>query len=120
MDCLIKHQNMIVNPRYVMLGLATMSYQLVDELLGPGSLCLLVDVGEIVFCFANGICWICFGTIRNDSFLAYIDVDKNMRKLLKWLLKLISITIEEVFLQILINVSRSFGVVTFRWRRLVW
>lgn len=35
MDCLIKHQNMIVNPRYVMLGLATMSYQLVDELLGP-------------------------------------------------------------------------------------
>lgn len=35
MDCLIKHRNMIANPLYGMLGLATMSYQFVFELLGP-------------------------------------------------------------------------------------
>ena len=51
---------------------------------------------------------------------AYIDVDKNMRRLLKWLPKLILTTIEEMLLQFLINVARSIGMVTFRWRRLVW
>ena len=53
-------------------------------------------------------------------FAAYIDVDKNMRKLLKCLPKLILTTIEEMFLQILINVARSIGMITFHWRRLVW
>ena len=51
---------------------------------------------------------------------AYIDVDKNMRRLLKWLPKLILTTIEEMLLQFLINVARSIGMLTFRWRRLVW
>ena len=35
MDCLIKHRNMIANPLYGFLGLVTMSYQLVVELVGP-------------------------------------------------------------------------------------
>ena len=35
LDCLIKHRNMIANPLYGVLGLVTMSYQLVFELLGP-------------------------------------------------------------------------------------
>ena len=51
---------------------------------------------------------------------AHIDVDKNMRRLLKWLPKLILTTIEEMLLQILINVARSIGMITFYWRRLVW
>lgn len=33
MDSLIKHRNMITNPLYGLLGLVTMSYQLVVELL---------------------------------------------------------------------------------------
>ena len=53
-------------------------------------------------------------------FAAYIDADKNMRKILKCLPKLILTTIEEMFLQILINVARSIGMITFHWRRLVW
>ena len=40
MDCLIKHRNMIANPLYGMLGLATMSYQFVFELLG--SICSIL------------------------------------------------------------------------------
>ena len=51
---------------------------------------------------------------------AYIDVDKNMRRLLKWLPKLVLTTIEGMLLQILINVARTIGMVTFYWRRLVW
>ena len=35
LDCMIKHRNMIANPLYGVLGLVTMSYQLVFELLGP-------------------------------------------------------------------------------------
>ena len=35
MDCLIKHHNLIANPRYGLLGLVTMCYQLMVELLGP-------------------------------------------------------------------------------------
>ena len=34
MDCLIKHYNMIANPHYGLLGLVTMCYQFVIELLG--------------------------------------------------------------------------------------
>lgn len=40
MDCLIEHRNMIANPLYGMLGLATMSYQFVFELLG--SICSIL------------------------------------------------------------------------------
>ena len=34
MDCLIKHHNLIANPRYGLLVLVTMCYQLIVELLG--------------------------------------------------------------------------------------
>lgn len=51
---------------------------------------------------------------------AYIDVDKNMRRLLKWLPQLILTTIEQMLLQILLNVVRTIGMITFYWRRLVW
>ena len=53
-------------------------------------------------------------------FAAYIDVDKNIRGLLKWLPKLILSTIEAILLQFLINAARLFGMITFYWRRLVW
>ena len=123
LDCLIKHQNMIANPRYGMLGLATMSYQLVVELLGPifwgVYACLLM--WEKLFPFLSmafaGYVVAQFGL---TVISAYIDVDKNMRRLLKWLPKLILSSIEEMLLQIPINVARSIGMITFYWRRLVW
>lgn len=123
MDCLFKHRNMVANPLYGMLGLATMIYQLVVELLGPVFwvvyVCLLV--WKKLFPFLSmvfaGYVLAQFGL---TVFAAYIDEDKNMRKLLKCLPKLILTTIEEMFLQILINVARSIGMITFHWRRLVW
>lgn len=123
MDCLIKHRNMIANPRYGMLGLATMSYQLVVELLGPVFwvvyACLLMWEKSVPFLsMAFAGCVVAQFGLTVIS--AYIDVDKNIRGLLKWLPKLILTTIEEMLLQFLINVARLFGMVTFYWRRLVW
>ena len=53
-------------------------------------------------------------------FAAYIDTEKNMRSVLKWIPKLILTTIEEMVLQIPIMVARVVGMLTFHWRRLVW
>lgn len=123
MDCLIKHRNMIANPLYGMLGVVTMIYQLVVELLGPVFwvvyVCLLVwkNLFPSLSIVLAGYVLEQFGL---TVFAAYINVDKNMRRLLKWLPKLILTTIEEMFLQILINVFRLIGMVTFYWRRLVW
>ena len=35
MDCIIKHHHMILNPHYGLLGVVTLFYQLLIELLGP-------------------------------------------------------------------------------------
>ena len=53
-------------------------------------------------------------------YAAYIDTEKNMRSLLRWIPKLILTTIEEMVLQIPIMVARVVGMLTFHWRRLVW
>ena len=123
MDCLIKHQNMIANPRYGMLGLAAMSYQLVVELLGPifwgVYACLLMWEKSSPFLSMVFVGYV-MAQFGLTVISAHIDVDKNMRRLLKWLPKLILTTIEEMLLQILINVARSIGMITFYWRRLVW
>lgn len=123
MDCLIKHQNMIANPHYGLLGLVTMSYQFGVELFGPVFwvvyTCLLMWEKSFPFLsivFAGYVVTQCGLTVIS----AYIDVDKNMRRLLKWLPKLILTTIEGMLLQIPINVARTIGMVTFSWRRLVW
>ena len=86
MDCLIKHRNMIANPRYGMLGLATMSYQLVVELLVPVFwvvyACLLMWEKSFPFlsmAFAGYV----VAQFGLTVISAYIDVDKNMRRLLK-------------------------------------
>ena len=123
MDCLIKHRNMIANPHYGLLGLVTMSYQFMVELLGPVFwvvyTCLLMWEKSFPFLsivFAGYVVMQCGLTVIS----AYIDVDKNMRRLLKWLPKLVLTTIEGMLLHIPINVARTIGMVTFYWRRLVW
>lgn len=70
MDCLIKHHNLIANPRYGLLGLVTMCYQLMVELLGPIFwviyTVLLIDKNMFPF-FFGGVCRICFGANRTDD-----------------------------------------------------
>ena len=114
---------MIANPHYGLLGLVTMCYQFVIELLGPIFwviyTVLLIDKNMFPFCllvFAG----YALAQIGLTIFAAYIDTEKNMRSLLRWIPKLILITIEEIVLQIPIMVARVVGMLTFHWRRLVW
>lgn len=123
MDCLIKHHNMIANPHYGLLGLVTMCYQLVIELLGPIFwviyTVLLVDKNMIPF-FSVAFAGYALVQIGMTIFAAYIDIEKNMRSVLKWIPKLILTTIEEMALHTLIMAARIVGMITFHWRRLVW
>lgn len=106
-----------------MLGLATMIYQLVVELLEPVFwvvyVCLLVWK-KLFPCLSMVFAGYVLAQFGLTVFAAYIDTERNMGSLLKWMPKLILSTIEEMFLQIPIKVARVIGMVTFHWRRLVW
>ena len=124
MDCLIKHHNLIANPRYGLLGLVTMCYQLMVELLGPIFwviyTVLLIEKNMLSFLTVVFVGYVLL-QIGLAIFAAYIDTEKNMRiLLLRWIPKLILTTIEEMVLQIPIMVARIVGMITFHWRRLVW
>ena len=123
MDCLIKHHNLIANPHYGLLGLVTMCYQLMVELLGPIFwviyTVLLIEKNMLSFLTVVFVGY-ALVQIGLTIFAAYIDIEKNMRSLLKWIPKLILTTIEEMVLQIPILVARVVGMLTFHWRRLVW
>ena len=101
----------------------TMCYQLVVELLGPVfwviSTVLLIDRNMLPF-FSVVFAGYALVQIGLTIFAAYIDTEKNMGSLLRWIPKLILTTIEEMVLQIPIMVARIVGMITFHWRRLVW
>ena len=123
MDCLIKHRNMIANPRYGMLGLATMSYQLVFELFGPicSILYLLWPRFRNLFPWSwllyAGYAGLKLGCVIAADFL---EVDRDIGLLLKQIPKLVWETIVEICLHIFITGARLYGMVTFLKRRLVW
>ena len=122
MDCLIKHHNLIANPHYGLLGLVTMCYQLMVELLGPIFwviyTVLLIEKNMLSFLTVVFVGYVLL-QIGLAIFAAYIDTEKNMGSLLRWIPKLILTTIEEMVLQIPIMVARVVGMLTFHWRRLV-
>ena len=123
MDCLIKHRNMIANPFYGLLGLVTLSYQLMVELLGP--IFWVIYFGFLLFKNMAPFFWVGFAgyvltQIGLTVFAAYIDTEKNLRSLLRWIPKLILTTIEEISLHIPIMAARIVGMITFHWRRLEW
>ena len=123
MDCLIKHRNMIANHLYGLLGLVTMSYQLVVELLGSIFwviyTALLIDKNMLPL-FSVVFAGYALVQIGLTILAAYIDTEKNMWSLLKWMPETILTIIEEMVLQILIMVARIVGMIRFHWRRLVW
>ena len=100
-----------------------MCYQLVIELLGPIFwviyTVLLIDKSMRPF-FSVVFVGYALAQIGLTIFAAYIDIDKNVGSLLKWMPKLILTTLEEMVLQIPIMVARIVGMITFHWRRLVW
>ena len=86
MDCLIKHHNLIANPRYGLLGLVTMCYQLMVELLGPIFwviyTVLLIEKKMLSFLTVVFVGYVLL-QIGLAIFAAYIDTEKNMRSLLR-------------------------------------
>lgn len=123
MDCIIKHRNIIANPLYGLLGLVTMLYQLVVELLG--SIFWVIYLGFLIYKNMVPFCSVMFAgyalvQIGLMIFAAYIDTEKNRGRLLKWMPRLILTTIEEILLQIPIMAARIVGMITFHWRRLKW
>lgn len=123
MDCLIKHRNMIANPLYGMLGLATMSYQFVFELLGPicSILYMLWPWFRNMFPKSWLLCAGYAGLKLGCVIVAdYLEVDKDVGLLLKQIPKLVWETIVEICLHVLITGARLYGMVTFLKRRLVW
>ena len=100
-----------------------MCYQLVVELLGPIFwviyTVLLIEKKMLSFLTLVFVGYVLL-QIGLAIFAAYIDTEKNMRSLLRWIPKLILTTIEEMILQIAIMVASVVGMLTFHWRRLVW
>ena len=123
MDCLIKHRNIIVNPLYGLLGLVTMLYQLVVELLGPvcSILCLLWPWFRNLFpqswLLYAGYIGLELGCVIVADFL---DVEKDVSLLLKQIPKLVWVTMVEICLHVFITGARLYGMATFSKRRLVW
>ena len=123
MDCLIKHRKMISNPRFGLLGLVTMNYQFLVELLGPifwllYNLCLFFK-RPLFFLFLSFAVYIAVQCILT-AVAGYLDSGKNMKKLMKRLPKLLLATLGGMLLQIPINLARLYGMITFHWRRLIW
>ena len=79
-----------------------------------------VDRQEYVSVFSVLFAGYALVQIGLTIFAAYIDTEKNMRSLLRWVPKLILTTIEEMVLQIPIMAARVVGMLIFHWRRLVW
>ena len=106
-----------------LLGLVTMSYQLVFELLGP-------------ICSILYMLWPWFRNMFPKSWLlcagyaglklgcvivaGYLEVDKDVCLLLKQIPKLVWGTIVEICLHVLITGARLYGMATFSRRRLLW
>ena len=122
-DCLVKYRNMIANPFYGMLGLVTMSYQLVFELLGPiwSILYMLWPWFRNMFPKSWLLCAGYAGLKLGCVIVAdYLEVDKDVGLLLKQIPKLVWETIVEIYLHGLIIGARLYGMETFLKRRLVW
>ena len=123
MDCLIKHHDLIGNPRYGLLGLVTMKYQFIVEFLGPIFwviyIVLLINNNLFSFLTLVFVGYVLF-QIGLTIFAAYIETEKKVINLLRCIPSLIFITIGKMVLKIPIMIARLFGMLTFYWRRLLW
>lgn len=138
LDCLRKHRQMIGNPRYGMLGMFALPYQVISELLGPIFLMFhLVNIICAVFSFDAyfefiqnlGLpslyqSWIIYGIYVAiecgiSIWADMIEQNKSLA-LLKRVPVLIAITLESVLLQFVLAFAKVYGMMTFKWRRLVW
>ena len=121
MDCLIKHHDLIGNPRYGLLGLVTMKYQFIVEFLGPifWVIYIVLLMCNNMFSFLTLVFVGYFlSQIRLTIFATYIETEKNICNPLIWISSLIFITIGEIVLHIPSMTVKLFGILTFHWRKL--
>ena len=120
LDCLMKYHNMIANPLFGFLGLLTMIYQLIVELLGPVFWCIyvaLLILEEAIPFFSM----VFFGYYLLQILMTiFVAVKDTTGELVRILPRLIITTLEAMLMQIPIIIARMIGMITFYWRRLVW
>lgn len=122
LDCLIKHYKMIGNIKYGTLGLFTLSYQFLIECLGPvfWSFYLVIIFDNHIFYTLLFYLLYFLLQIGLTFYSAYLNADKNIKRIKKWIPKLILITFEEILIQIPIMFSIIYGMITFHWRKMKW
>ena len=122
LDCLIKHYKMIGNIIYGTLGLFTLSYQFLIECLGPvfwSFYLVIIFDNHIFYSLLFYLLYFLF-QIGLTFYSAYLDADKNIKRINKWIPKLILITFEEILIQIPLKFSRIYGMITYHWRKMKW
>lgn len=124
MDCLKKHHHMILNPHYGLLGVVTLFYQLLIELLGPVFWVLYMMVISVSVNFDPLNYLISAGYVMTQIsmtiFAVSLDYRHKTREFLKLIPRLVFTSMEGIILHIAIMGARLYGMITFHWRRMVW
>lgn len=123
LDCLIKHANMLFNPMFGFLGIFVLPYQLLLELLGPVWSILYFVCAPFRNLFPQS--WLIYIAYVDIEVLigicaVFIDVDRNVLRLIKKLPGILFLTFLEILIQVPITFARLWGMISFPWRRLVW
>lgn len=123
MDCLIKHHHMILNTQYGLLGVVTLFYQLLIELLGPifwvlyMVISVSVNFDPLNYLISAGY------VLTQISMMIYavsFDYRHKAREFLKLIPRLVFTSIEGIILRSAIMGARLYGMITFHWRRMAW
>lgn len=123
MDCLIKHHHMILTPHYGLLGVITLFYQLLIELIGPVFwvfymvISVSVNFDPLNYLISAGYI---LTQISMMIFAVSFDYRHKTREFQKLIPRLVFTSIEGIILHIAIMGARLYGMVTFHWRRMVW
>ena len=123
MDCLFKHCHMMLNTQYGLLGVVTLFYQLLIELLGPVFwvfymvISVSVNFDPLNYLISAGYV---LTQIAMTLFAVSFDYRHKAREFLKLIPRLIFTSIEGIILHIAIMGARLYGMITFHWRRMVW
>lgn len=123
MDCLIKHRHMLLNTHYGLLGVVTLFYQLLIELIGPVFwvfymvISVSVNFDPLNYLISAGYV---LTQIAMTLFAVSFDYRHKTREFMKLIPILAFTSIEGIILHIAIMGARLYGMITFHWRRMVW
>ena len=114
---------MILNTHYGLLGVVTLFYQLLIELLVPVFwvfymvISVSVNFDPLNYLISAGYVLI---QIAMTLFAVSFDYRHKAREFLKLIPRLVFTSIEGIFFHIAIMGARLYGMITFHWRRMVW